>query len=76
MTSADTVTFDQIIAARERIADGVHQTPCVESLALSELCDCTIFSKLEYLQRTGSFKERGARNALLELDSQRALPAV
>ncbi len=72
-----TVTFDQIVAARERIADGVHQTPCVESLALSALCECSIFSKLEYLQRTGSFKERGARNALLELDhAQRAAGVI
>lgn len=66
------VTFDQIVAARERIAGGVSETPCVESMALSDLCGCTIFSKLEYLQRTGSFKERGARNALLLLsDEQR-----
>lgn len=64
------VSFDDIIAARERIADGVPATPCVESLALSELCGCTIFTKLEYLHRTGSFKERGARNALMLLNEE------
>lgn len=58
------VTFESIVAARERIADGVLLTNCSESPLLSEMCDCRVFPKREYLQRTGSFKERGARNAL------------
>jgi threonine dehydratase len=61
------VTFEQIVAARSRIESGILRTPCKESQTLSELFDCQIFTKLEYLQRTGSFKERGARNALLLL---------
>ena len=61
------VTYDDVVEAMVRIADGVVRTPCHESAALSELCGATIFSKAEYLQRTGSFKERGARNALLQL---------
>lgn len=61
------VTFEAIVAARERIAGGVVLTPCGESPALSELTHCRVFPKAEYLQRTGSFKERGARNALLLL---------
>lgn len=65
------VTVADILAARERIADHVFATPCPESTALSELCGATIFCKLEYLQRTGSFKERGAVNALLQLDADR-----
>jgi threonine dehydratase len=66
------VTFEDILAARQRIAGGVLETPCAPSAALSELCECEIFCKLEFLQRTGSFKERGARNALLLLEeSQR-----
>lgn len=58
------MTYESILAARERIADGVLYTPCSESPLLSEMCDCRVFPKREYLQRTGSFKERGARNAL------------
>lgn len=58
------VTFERVVAARERIRSGIVPTRCVESPALSELTGCTIFAKREYLQRTGSFKERGARNAL------------
>lgn len=62
------LTLADIDAARERIAGGVALTPCAESIPLSELCGCHIYCKLDYLQRTGSFKERGARNALLLLD--------
>ncbi|RIK79702.1 MAG: threonine ammonia-lyase [Planctomycetota bacterium] len=65
------VTIADILAARARIADHVFATPCPESTALSELCGATIFCKLEYLQRTGSFKERGAANALLQLGADR-----
>lgn len=62
------VSFSDILAARERLGDGVVNTPCPVSIPLSELCGAEVYCKLEYLQRTGSFKERGARNALLLLD--------
>ena len=62
------VQCEDVVAAMARIADGVVRTPCHESDALSELCGARIFTKAEYLQRTGSFKERGARNALLLMD--------
>jgi threonine dehydratase len=62
------VSASDIAAARSRIAGGMAVTPCPESVQLSELCGARIYCKLEYLQRTGSFKERGARNALLLLD--------
>jgi threonine dehydratase len=63
------VTMDDILESRRRISDAVFVTPCPESVALSELCGCQVYCKLEYLQRTGSFKERGARNALMRLDA-------
>src|SRR3954468_20138064 len=62
------VTFSQIEEAAARIAGGVVATPCHESIPLSELCGARVFCKLDSLQRTGSFKERGARNALMQLD--------
>ena len=40
-------------------------SPCPESIPLSEITGARVFCKLDNLQRTGSFKERGARNALL-----------
>jgi threonine dehydratase len=61
------VSLADIRAARRRIAGGVVVTPCPESIPLSEITGTRIWCKLDNLQRTGSFKERGARNALLQL---------
>ena len=61
------VTFADIEAARERIAGAVYYSPCRHSIPLSEITGMEIFCKLDNLQRTGSFKERGARNALSQL---------
>lgn len=61
------LTFADIEQARDRIAGAVQRTPCEPSIPLSELTGCEIYCKLDNLQRTGSFKERGARNALAQL---------
>src|SRR3954469_23201491 len=61
------VTLDDIRAARERIRDVIYHSPCPYSLSLSRLCGCEVYCKLDHLQMTGSFKERGARNKLLLL---------
>lgn len=68
--SAADVRLEDILAARARIAGGVFETPCVESPTLSALTGSEVFCKLEYEQRTGSFKERGACNALLLLGAE------
>ena len=65
---AESVTVKDIDAAAERIASGIYRSPCPPSVPLSELTGCDVFCKLDLLQRTGSFKERGARNALLLLN--------
>jgi threonine dehydratase len=62
------VTLSDIRAARRRIAGGVIVSPCPESIPLSEITGARVFCKLDNFQRTGSFKERGARNALLQLE--------
>jgi threonine dehydratase len=64
------ITLDDVLAARERIRGGIYESPCVESIPLSQLTGARIWCKLDYLQRTGSFKERGARNALLRLTAE------
>lgn len=64
------VTFQEIEAARKRIAGAVYYSPCLPSIPLSELTGIEIFCKLDNLQRTGSFKERGARNALAQLSQE------
>jgi threonine dehydratase len=61
------VTFKDIEAARDRIAGAVYYSPSQRSISLSETLGMEIFSKLDNLQRTGSFKERGARNVLAQL---------
>ena len=61
------ITFKDIEAARARIVDAVYCSPCQPSIPLSEITGMEIFCKLDNLQRTGSFKERGARNALAQL---------
>ena len=64
-----TPTFDQVVEAARRIEGGIIRTPCVRSAALSELCGANVWCKLDYQQSTGSFKERGGRNALMQLDA-------
>jgi len=61
------VNLLDIRAARRRIRSGVIVTPCPASIPLSEITGARIVCKLDNFQRTGSFKERGARNALLLL---------
>ena len=64
----ESVTLSSIEAARERLGDAIHLSPCQLSHHLSERIGLPIFLKLENLQRTGSFKERGALNKLLTLN--------
>src|SRR6185503_10061448 len=61
------LTFADIEAARRRIRDAVYLTPFAHTAALSKLCGCSVHLKLENLQMTGSFKERGALNKILTL---------
>lgn len=63
------LSLAEIEAARRRIATGLRLTPCLIAPALSELTGMRIWLKRDDLQRTGAFKERGARNALLCLDA-------
>jgi threonine dehydratase len=63
------ITFQDIEAARKRIAGAVYYSPCPPSIPLNEITGMQIFCKLDNLQRTGSFKERGARNALAHLSA-------
>jgi threonine dehydratase len=62
-----TVSFENITAAAAEISDAVVRTPTVHSGALSATFGAEIFLKLEVLQRTGSFKDRGALVKLLSL---------
>ena len=61
------VTLKDIEAARSRIGDSIPLSPCPRSEVLSKLHGHSVYLKLENLQRTGSFKERGALNKILTL---------
>mgnify|MGYP001184032171 CR=1 FL=1 len=66
--SVDEITLDKIETARKNINSTIHPTPIIESTSLSQMCGTPIFLKLEHQQLTGSFKLRGATNAILNLN--------
>ncbi len=70
------ITHADVVSARERIRGGVVETPCLHSAPLSEMTGCNVWVKMDHLQRTGSFKERGARNALLQLTASQKRAGV
>lgn len=63
-------TFEDVSKAMHRIRHGIVRTDMKKSHFLSKLCDMEVFMKLEFSQFTGSFKERGARNALMCLSQE------
>lgn len=72
-------TLTDVYQASQRIMSTIQQTPLIKSTWLSEYAGCEIFLKLECLQRTGSFKLRGATNKILSLreeEKQRGVIAV
>jgi len=74
--SADLVGFPQIEAAARRLAPVVHRTPVVTSRRLDEQAGASIFLKCENLQKTGSFKIRGAYNTLSQLQPRQLAAGV
>ncbi|WP_054313482.1 hydroxyectoine utilization dehydratase EutB [Mesorhizobium sp. 1M-11] len=66
----DAVTFQHILAARDHIVGKVAATPVVVSASLSERFGVPVHLKLEHRQTTGSFKLRGASNAIAWLGAE------
>jgi threonine dehydratase len=64
------IQFEDIQAARERIAPHIIPLRIASSAALSKKFGCEILLAHEYLQTTGAFKLRGAMNTVLQLDSK------
>ena len=64
------VNLTAIREAAKRIQSSIYETPFVYSETLSGLAGNSIFLKLESLQMTGSFKERGALNRILLLSAE------
>ncbi len=71
------LSFDDILAARERIRGQVDDTPCRQSLTLAEITGAAeVWVKFDNLQFTASFKERGALNKLLQLNAEQQRKGV
>jgi len=68
--TARAVSPADVIAARARIAPHVDRTPLFASATLGRMTGTTLGLKAENLQRTGSFKARGAVNAVLQLSPE------
>ena len=64
------VTIDDIRVAAGRLETYIHRTPLLASRSLSEAIGAEVRLKCENLQRAGSFKIRGAMNALLQLSEK------
>jgi len=63
-------TWEAILAAHARIAPRIHRTPVLTCASLNVIAEARLFFKCENLQKTGSFKIRGASNAILSLTEQ------
>jgi threonine dehydratase len=71
-THPSPVTWQTIVEAHERIRERIHRTPVLTSRSLNALSGAQLFFKCENLQKTGSFKIRGASNAILSLSDSEA----
>ncbi len=70
------VSVDDVLAARERIAPWARRTPVMRSASLDALAGRALHFKAEPFQRTGSFKFRGATNAVRSLGDAAAARGV
>ena len=69
-------TWESIAAAHARIAPRIHRTPVLRSATLDAMCGAELFFKCENLQKTGSFKIRGATNAIFSLANSEAARGI
>src|ERR1700728_573090 len=70
------ISLADVAAARERVRGSIYYSPCPHSEMLSALTGQQVYLKLENLQMTGSFKERGALNRIAMLTPEQAARGV
>ena len=68
--------WQTIVAAHERIRPRIHETPVLTSRSIDAMAGAELFFKCENLQKTGSFKIRGATNAIFSLSEEEAQRGV
>lgn len=69
-------TFDDVLAAHDRIRPYIHRTPILTSTFMNDLTGAELFFKCENFQKAGAFKVRGASNAVFGLDDEKAVKGV
>ena len=69
-------TWQDISAAHARIAPRIHRTPVLTSASLDKIAGGRLYFKCENFQKTGSFKIRGAANAILSLSAEEAARGI
>jgi threonine dehydratase len=69
-------TYDDVLAAHERIAPYIHRTPVLTSSYLNDLTGAELLFKCENFQKAGAFKVRGACNAVFGLSDEMAAKGV
>jgi threonine dehydratase len=69
-------SWEAIVAAHARIASRIHRTPVLTSTSLNAISRAQLFFKCENLQKTGSFKIRGASNAILSLTEKEVAKGI
>ncbi len=69
-------TLETIRQAHQRILPYIHRTPVFTCTAINDRVGTQVFLKCENFQKTGSFKMRGASNAVFSLDSAQAKRGV
>jgi threonine dehydratase len=69
-------SWEDIVAAHSRIAPRIHRTPVMTSSTLNAITGAQLFFKCENLQKTGSFKIRGASNAILSLTEKEVAKGI
>jgi threonine dehydratase len=69
-------SWEAIVRAHARIAPRIHRTPVLTSASLNAITGAQLFFKCENLQKTGSFKIRGASNAILSLTDKEVSPGI
>ncbi len=72
----DVPTYDDVVAAHERIRPHIHNTPILTSETFDRMTGATLFFKCENFQKAGAFKARGASNAVFSLSDEQAAKGV
>jgi threonine dehydratase len=75
-TTYQAPSWKTISESHARIAPRIHRTPILTSASLDSMAGARFFFKCENLQKTGSFKIRGAANAILSLSNEQAARGI